>query len=71
MTTLLGTGEHRFRVIENWAKLPEGWELKDAAAVAVNGKDCVYVFNRDEHLMIVFDREGNFLRSLQKLEKIE
>jgi hypothetical protein len=63
MTTTLGTGEHRYRVIENWAKLPDGWELKDAAAVAVDSKDCVYVFNRGEHPMIVFDRHGNFLRS--------
>jgi hypothetical protein len=63
MTTTLGTGEHRYRVIENWAKLPDDWELKDAAAVAVDSKDCVYVFNRGEHPMIVFDRDRNFLRS--------
>ncbi|MFT6580961.1 MAG: sugar lactone lactonase YvrE [Alphaproteobacteria bacterium] len=33
------------------------------AAVAIDHKDQVYVFNRGEHPMIVFDREGNFLRS--------
>ena len=60
---ILGSGEHRYRVIEGWAKLPEGWEFKDAAAVAVDSKDQVYVFNRGEHPMMVFDREGNFLRS--------
>jgi DNA-binding beta-propeller fold protein YncE len=31
--------------------------------VAVDSKDRVYVFNRGEHPMMVFDREGNFLRS--------
>jgi hypothetical protein len=60
---VLGGGAHRYRVVENWAKLPDGWEFKDVAAVAVDSKDRVYVFNRGEHPMIVFDREGNFIRS--------
>ena len=60
---VLGSGVHRYRALENWAKLPDGWELKDVAAVAVDSKDRVYVFNRGEHPMIVFDREGNFIRS--------
>ena len=60
---VLGSGTHRYRVVEDWAKLPEGWEFKDVAAVACDSKDRVYVFNRGEHPMIVFDREGKFLRS--------
>ena len=63
MSVTLGSGEHRYRVVENWAKLPDGWSLTDVAAVAVDSKDRVYVFNRGEHPMMVFDREGNFLRS--------
>ena len=63
MAAVLGSGEHRYRVVEDWAKLPEGWELKDVAAVAVDSKDRVYAFNRGEHPIIVFDRAGNFLRS--------
>ena len=63
MAVILGSGEHRYRVVEDWAKLPDGWEFRDVAAVAVDSKDQVYVFNRGEHPMIVFDREGNFLRS--------
>jgi DNA-binding beta-propeller fold protein YncE len=63
MSVVLGSGEHRYRVVENWAKLPDGWSFRDVAAVAVDGNDRVYVFNRGEHPMIVFDREGNFLRS--------
>jgi DNA-binding beta-propeller fold protein YncE len=43
--------------------LPDGWDLRDVAAVAVDRKDNVYVFNRGEHPMIVFDRAGNFLRA--------
>jgi len=63
MSVILGSGEHRYEVIENWAKLPEGWEFRDVGAVAVDSKDQVYVFNRGEHPMMVFDRDGNFLRS--------
>lgn len=63
MSVILGSGEYRYRVVEDWAKLPDGWELMDVAAVAVDSNDLVYVFNRGEHPMIVFDSEGNFLRS--------
>jgi DNA-binding beta-propeller fold protein YncE len=60
---ILGSGSYRYEVVENWARLPEGWEFKDVGAVAVDSKDNVYVFNRGEHPMMVFDRDGRFLRS--------
>jgi DNA-binding beta-propeller fold protein YncE len=60
---ILGSGEHRYRVVDNFAKLPDGWQLTDVASVAVDSKDRVYVFNRGAHPMVVLDREGNFLRS--------
>ena len=63
MSVVLGSGDYRYRVVEGWGKLPEGWNLTDVGAVAVDSKDRVYVFNRGEHPMVVFDREGNFLRS--------
>jgi len=63
MPAILGSGEHRYRVAEKWAKLPEGWKLSDVASVAVDSRDRVYVFNRGDHPMIVFDRDGNFLKS--------
>jgi DNA-binding beta-propeller fold protein YncE len=63
MSTLLGSGGHRYQVMENWAQLPEGWEFKDVAAVACDSQDRVYVFNRGEHPMMVFERDGKFLRS--------
>jgi DNA-binding beta-propeller fold protein YncE len=63
MPTILGSGEHRYRVVENWAKLPEGWNLTDVASVAVDSKDRIYVFNRGAHPMVVLDREGNFIKS--------
>ncbi|MCO5091686.1 peptidyl-alpha-hydroxyglycine alpha-amidating lyase family protein [Bosea sp. (in: a-proteobacteria)] len=61
MATVLGSGSYRYEPQENWAKLPEGWALGEVAAVAVDDRDRVYVFNRSERPMMVFDRDGNFL----------
>jgi DNA-binding beta-propeller fold protein YncE len=63
MATTLGSGNFRYEVREDWAQLPDGWSFRDVAAVAVDHADRVYVFNRGEHPMIVFDRDGKFLRS--------
>src|SRR6201985_162575 len=63
MKNILGSGEHRYRVVENWAKLPDGLQLSDVASVAVDSKDRIYAFNRGEHPMIVVDPAGNVLRS--------
>ncbi len=63
MTIKLGSGEYTYEVAADWAKLPEGWTFHEVVDVAVDAKDRVYVFNRGEHPMMVFDREGNFLTS--------
>jgi DNA-binding beta-propeller fold protein YncE len=63
MATILGSGNYRYEVQEDWAKIPDGWTFTDVAAVAVDNKNRVYVFNRGEHPMMVFDRDGKFLRS--------
>ena len=59
----LGTAKHTYEVKEGWGKLPEAWTYPDSAAVGADSSDNVYVFNRGDHPMIVFDREGRFLRS--------
>src|SRR6516165_8898570 len=65
MPVVLGTDGFRFQVVDDWAKLPPGYEFNaDVAAVGVDKNDNVYAFNRGAHPMIVFDRHGNFLRSL-------
>src|SRR5207248_8375214 len=63
MAEIVGTGDFKYRVTDNWAKLPDGWSFKEVAAVGVDSKDNVYAFNRGEHPVMVFDRDGNFLRS--------
>jgi len=59
----LGTAAFTYEVVENWAKLPDGWSLREVGAVGADARDNVYVFNRGAHPMMVFDRHGNFLRS--------
>jgi hypothetical protein len=64
MSVILGTNDYRYRVVDDWAKLPPGWKWDaDVAAAGVDGHDNVYVFSRGAHPMMVFDRNGNFLRS--------
>ena len=64
MSVMLGTDGFRYEVVDDWAKLPDGWKWDaDVAAVGVDRHDNVYAFSRGAHPMIVFDRNGNFLRS--------
>src|SRR5260370_17149980 len=63
MATIVGSGDFKSRIIENWATLPDGWSFKEVAAVGVDSKDNVYAFGRGEHPIMVFDRDGKFLRS--------
>jgi len=63
MTLIVGDGEYQYEVVKGWGNLPPGWSFKEVAAVGVDKNDNVYCFNRGEHPMIVFDRDGNFLRS--------
>ena len=65
-TNTVGTGKYTYKLDENWAKLPEGWDMP-AAAVAGDSQDRIYCFNRDQdHPIVVFDREGNYLSSWGK-----
>ncbi len=59
----MGKGHNRieYEVLEGWQRLPEGWSFVEVAGVATDSQDRVYAFNRGEHPMIVFDRDGRFL----------
>ncbi len=51
----------KFEPVPFWAKVPHGIWLQEATAVAVDSADRVYVFNRGNMPVIVFDRDGNVL----------
>jgi hypothetical protein len=40
----VGSGDYRYRVNADWAKLPDGWSFKKVGGV--DSHDNVYVFNR-------------------------
>lgn len=52
-----------FEPDDQWARLPAGWSWREAAGVAIDSKDRVYVFHRGDHPVLVFDRDGSFLQS--------
>jgi DNA-binding beta-propeller fold protein YncE len=52
-----------YRPVEKWGTLPEGMRFVEATSVAVDANDDVYVFNRGQHPVIVFDRAGRFKRT--------
>ena len=60
MATTVGSGRHTYEVNEDWAQVPEGWNAP-MAAVTVDSQDRVYAFNRGEHGVIVFDKDGGYL----------
>ena len=52
-----------YRAVAGWPQLPEGVRLGEVSAVSVDSADHVYVFQRGKNPIMVFDRDGKFLRS--------
>lgn len=63
MTQVFGNGSFSYAFVKDWAKLPPGMSFVECPGVAVDSLDNIYVLTRGEHPVIVFDRNGNFLRS--------
>jgi DNA-binding beta-propeller fold protein YncE len=61
MSVKLGTGEYVYEELSDWPALPEGWTFHEVADVVVGPEDRVYVFNRGEHPMMVFEADGAFV----------
>ncbi len=58
------SGNYAYDVIEDWAKLPQGWTLGILVGVAVDSQDRVYVCQqRQDPPILVFDRQGVYLTS--------
>ena len=61
---LLGTGNFTYEVSgENWGNLPDGWNYREATALALDSHDNLYVFNRGSHPIIVLGPDGNVLKT--------
>lgn len=63
MREVYGIGDFRYEYVEGWGQLPEGVTFHECPGVAVDAQDQVYVLTRGQHPILVFDREGNYLRS--------
>lgn len=48
---------------DHWAQVPNGWTWNEVTAVAVDSQDRVLVFNRGDHPVLMFERDGTFIRS--------
>lgn len=57
----VGTGDYTYDYVQDWAKLPPDQRFGTCSAVATDSHDRVYVFNRKDPPVLVFDREGNYL----------
>ena len=62
-SAIVGSGEFVYEAFDRWEQLPEGWSFVEAVGVATDSQDRVYVFNRGEHPVVVFDRDGKFLNA--------
>jgi len=60
---LYGADRYRYELVDGWAKCPEGWSFVDVCGLAIDWQDRVYVLNRGNHPVMVFDRDGNLLTS--------
>ena len=57
----VGNNDFQYEADSEWQQLPDGWDLVEAVGMATDSQDRVYVFNRGEHPLIVFDRDGSFI----------
>jgi len=61
--TILGRDDYRYEEVPDWMQLPDGWDLGEVVDIGVDGQDHVYIFNRGDHPVMVFEQDGQFIRS--------
>ena len=59
----VGNCKYTYQLVENWAELPRREEFGACMDVATDSQDRVYVFQRTDPPVLVFDRDGTYLRS--------
>jgi peptidylglycine monooxygenase len=58
---VLGVGGVTYEVVRPWGTLPPGWTLGLVSHVAVDSRDRVYFYRRQDPPVLVFDADGHFL----------
>jgi hypothetical protein len=59
--TTVGMGRYTYKLIQDWAKLPEGESFGVVSSLATDSEDRVYVFQRKDPRIVIFDPDGNYL----------
>ena len=59
--TQVGTGKYTYELIRDFFKLPPGQSFGLVSRVAADAQDRIYVFQRKDPPVVVFDREGKYL----------
>lgn len=57
----VGTGKHTYELVRDWPKMPRGVSLGVVSRVVTDSQDRVYVFQRKDPPVVVFDRDGRYL----------
>jgi DNA-binding beta-propeller fold protein YncE len=57
----LGSGEYRYELIRDFCKLPAGETFGLVSRVAADAQDRIYVFQRKDPPVVLFDRDGHYL----------
>src|SRR5688500_1775097 len=63
MTARAAAASLTYRVVEGWEQFPAGMKHLDCVGVDVDSQDNLYVLTRGEPRVIVYRRDGSFLRS--------
>lgn len=61
MAITIGMGAHVYEYQGDWARLPRGHSFQAPSGVAVDSQDRVYVFQRGDPPVLVFDPDGTFM----------
>jgi DNA-binding beta-propeller fold protein YncE len=59
--TQIGTGDYRYEVVRDFFKSPDGEPFGLISRVASDAQDRIYVFQRRNPPVVVFDRDGKYL----------
>ncbi len=61
--TTVGTDTLTFELAQDFPKLPDGEAFDVVSTVATDSQDRLYVFQRTDPPVVVFDRDGNYLNA--------
>ncbi len=60
---IIGTGDHVYQVVHSFGELPQGMTFGNTSHVATDSIDRVYVYQRQDPPILVFDTNGSLLNA--------